>query len=217
MFTWICPTCGRDVPPSMNECPNCSGKLQASQEEEQAPEEAPRVAPPPQFSEPAARPGSGGSSAKTWVMSLVFAALFIVLGLGLYWGVRYWKNRPATAPATLAFENPPAAGESAKPNTLQRFIQITGVRLTQNEKKATEARFLVVNHSPADVADLSGTVTLRARGADPGSSAGTFSFKSISLGPYEAKEVIAPVDTRLRVYELPDWQNLATELRITSP
>jgi hypothetical protein len=150
-------------------------------------------------------------------MSLLFAALFIVLGLGLYWGVRHWKNRPATAPATLAFENPPAAGESAKPNTLQRFIQVTGVRLTQNAKKATEARFLVVNHSPADVADLSGTVTLRARGADAGSSAGTFSFKSIALGPYEAKEVIAPVDTKLRVYELPDWQNLAAELSITSP
>jgi hypothetical protein len=199
----------------MNECPNCSGKLQASQEEERVPEQAPVVTPPPQLGQPAARPG--GASAKTWLMSLLFAALFIVLGLGLYWGVRYWKNRPAAAPATLAFENPPAAGQSAKPNALQRFIQVTGVRLTQNAKKATEARFLVVNQSPADVADLSGTVTLRARGADPGSSVGTFSFKSISLGPYEAKEVIAPVETRLRVYELPDWQNLAPELTITSP
>jgi hypothetical protein len=151
-------------------------------------------------------------------MSLLFAAVFIALGAGVYWGVRYWKNRPAEAGApALAFENPPLAGESAKPSTLQRFIQVTGVRLTQNEKNATEARFLVVNHSPANVEGLSGTVRLRARGADPGSSAGTFSFKSISLGPYEAKEVIAPVETNLRVYELPDWQNLSAELKITSP
>ena len=26
MFTWICPTCGREVPPSMSECRNCAQK-----------------------------------------------------------------------------------------------------------------------------------------------------------------------------------------------
>src|ERR1051325_6706902 len=24
MFTWICPQCGREVPPAYNDCPNCS-------------------------------------------------------------------------------------------------------------------------------------------------------------------------------------------------
>ncbi len=23
MFTWICPQCGREVPPAYNECPDC--------------------------------------------------------------------------------------------------------------------------------------------------------------------------------------------------
>ena len=29
MFTWICPQCGREVPPAYNECPDCSAKAAA--------------------------------------------------------------------------------------------------------------------------------------------------------------------------------------------
>lgn len=153
-------------------------------------------------------------------MSLLFAAVFIAAGAGIYWGVGYWKSRPAATAASAPFETPASAGAAAaKPNALQKFVEVTGVRLVQNAKKATEAKFLIVNHSPAEVADLSGTVTLRAHGAAPGptSNTGTFSFKSISLGPYEAKEASALLDTKLRVYELPDWQNVIADLTITSP
>ena len=31
MFTWICPTCGREVPPSMSECRNCAQKQAEAQ------------------------------------------------------------------------------------------------------------------------------------------------------------------------------------------
>ncbi len=37
-------------------------------------------------------------------------------------------------------------------------------------------------------------------------SAGHFSFKVPSLGPFESKEATAPVTTKLKAYELPDWQ-----------
>jgi hypothetical protein len=150
-------------------------------------------------------------------MSLLFAALFIAIGVGLYWGVRYWKTRQAGATAPqIALESPgAAAAEPNRPHPLQKFIEITGVRLVQNAKKATEARFLVVNHSPANIADMAGTVTLRARGTTE--TAGTMSFKLDSLGGFESKELTAPVETKLRVYELPDWQNLESEVRITAP
>ena len=45
---------------------------------------------------------------------------------------------------------------------------------------------------------------------------GNLSFKVPELGPYEAKEVTAIVNTKLKVYELPDWQNLDQQLQITS-
>jgi len=46
---------------------------------------------------------------------------------------------------------------------------------------------------------------------------GAFSFKVPTLGPYESKEMIGLVNTKLKVYELPDWQNLDQRVQITSP
>jgi hypothetical protein len=46
---------------------------------------------------------------------------------------------------------------------------------------------------------------------------GTFSFKVASLGAYESKEMTGVLNTKLRVYELPDWQNLVADIQITSP
>lgn len=41
MFTWICPQCGHEVPPSESECPNCARLRQAQAQ-------PPAAAPPPQ-------------------------------------------------------------------------------------------------------------------------------------------------------------------------
>ncbi len=46
MFTWICPTCGREVPPSMSECRNCAQKPAEAQVA------APPVVAPPQPVQP---------------------------------------------------------------------------------------------------------------------------------------------------------------------
>jgi hypothetical protein len=37
-----------------------------------------------------------------------------------------------------------------------------------------------------------------------------------SLGPYETRDE-RRATTKLRVYELPDWQNLVPDVQITSP
>jgi hypothetical protein len=38
-----------------------------------------------------------------------------------------------------------------------------------------------------------------------------------SLGPQENKDVTVTVPTKLRLYELPDWQFLRAQFEITSP
>jgi hypothetical protein len=92
------------------------------------------------------------------------------------------------------------------------------MRLTEDAKKKPEVRFVVVNHSGAEMADLAANVNLWARTAKSDEEAvGTFAFKLASLGAYESKEMSAPLNTKLRVYELPDWQNLVAEVQITSP
>ena len=79
-------------------------------------------------------------------------------------------------------------------------------------------RFLVVNHSSAEIADLAGAVTVWARTQKSEEErVGTFSFKLPSLGPNESRDMTAVLDTKLKVYELPDWQNLTSEVQVTSP
>ena len=41
MFTWICPKCGKEVPPAYSECPNCPATAEAQ----------PAPAPPAQSAE----------------------------------------------------------------------------------------------------------------------------------------------------------------------
>jgi hypothetical protein len=105
-----------------------------------------------------------------------------------------------------------------KANTLQKYVEVVGLRLTEDAKKRTEVHFVVVNHSGAEIADLAANVNLWARTAKSDEEAvGTFSFKIPSLGAYESKEMSGVLNTKLRVYELPDWQNLVAEMQITSP
>jgi hypothetical protein len=111
-----------------------------------------------------------------------------------------------------------AAKTQTKPNPLQKYVEVSGIRFVENAQHKTEARFVVVNHSDADITDLAGTVNIWGRTAkSEEEAAGSFSFKMASLRPNESKEAVAPLSTKLKVYELPDWQNVSTEVQITAP
>jgi hypothetical protein len=155
-------------------------------------------------------------------MSIVFALAFGGLVLGAYYAVEYFKKEPSAAAHGGAVEpERPAAASSAadaKGSPLRKQIEVTGLRLTQNKAKKTEVRYVVVNHSGAEIQDLAVNANLQARTSKKDEEpVGTFTFKIPSLGPYESKEMNSVVDTKLKVYELPDWQNLDLRLQITSP
>lgn len=238
MFTWICPTCGREVPPAYDACPDCAAKAKAGQLPEAAalpqPPAAPVAAPyvppaqalppqPPVYVPPAVAPPPAyyalppqRAALPTWLLTILFALAFIGLGAGVYWLVQYFRSGNQAA-ASAPLETVPIKGQ-AKQHPLQKYVEVTGIRFVQTAKKDTEARFVVVNHSGADIADLTGTVNIWGRTAkSEEEAAGNFSFKVPTLGPYESREVTAKVTTKLKVYELPDWQNVSTEVQITSP
>jgi hypothetical protein len=163
------------------------------------------------------RPSVPGRGPNVWLMSVLFTLLFVAGGAGLYWMLRR-PGGTAAAPGEVKMENVSAKGVAASSNPLQKFVEVTGIRLVQDKAQRTQARFLIVNHSAAELTDLSGTVTLWGRTQkSEEESVGSFSFKVASLGPYESRDISAPVDTKLRVYELPDWQNLTGELQLSSP
>jgi len=228
MFTWICPQCGREVPPSYDACPDCAAREksggQPAQTAAQPGAEAPlpvpaappvytppdvATLPPPQYAAPPARAGL-----PTWLLTFLFAFAFVGVGAGVYFAVHYFRGgtEAASVPvATVPVKSP------AKANPLQKYVEVAGLRFVENPKHETEARFVVVNHSGADITDLAGTVNLLGRAGKSEEEAGTFSFRMDSLKPYESKEGVAPLSTKLKVYELPDWQNVSAEVQITSP
>ena len=232
MFTWICPQCGREVPPAYNECPDCTGKQAGTpapqqQAQPQGPAAIVMTAPPPPAAQPAERwpraipPEPKGIAMPPWLMSIVFAILFVALGVGAYFGIKYFSGSGEAAtsgpPAALQKASS-SAGAKAKASALQKYVEVVGLRLTEEPNKKPQVRFVVVNHSGAEIADLAANVNLWARTAKSDEeTVGTFSFKIPSLGPYETKEMSGLLSTKLRVYELPDWQNLVPEVQITSP
>jgi hypothetical protein len=178
----------------------------------QPPAQAPQyyAQPPQYYAQPPQRSGM-----PTWLMSILFAGGFILFGWGVYWLINHNKGdaTPAAASATMAPVDP-----KAKPNPYQKFIEITGIRLYQDPKKKVAAHFLLVNHMDGEMTDIAGNVDIRGRTAKEGEEpVGTFQFKVPSVGPNEAKEVTVPVDTKLKVYELPDWQMIDVRLQLTSP
>jgi hypothetical protein len=88
--------------------------------------------------------------------------------------------------------------------------------VTDDRKPAV--KYVVVNHTNAEITGLAANVTLWASTSrSEEDSVGSFAFKLGSLGPNGAKEMTEPLKTKLKAYELPDWQNATAEIQITSP
>src|SRR5262249_17786796 len=144
----------------------------------------PVAAPPGYYMQP---PRSG---LPTWLLSIIFALAFVGLGAGVYWAIQHFKGE--TSPPVSASGTPlesPGAKTAARPNPYQKYVEVTGVRLYQNSKKQVEARFLIVNHSEGEMADLAGTVEIRGRTAKEEEPVGSFAFQGVSVGPNESKEM----------------------------
>jgi len=150
----------------------------------------------------------------TWFLTIVFTIVFLGLAAGVIW---YISSHGAGVQTPSATVESPAAKPGAKTSPYQKYVEIAGVRFLEDAKKAPMVTFVIVNHSNADMAELAGNVTVwgRTRTSEE-EAAGTFTFKT-SLGPNESKELKAPLTTKLKFYELPDWQNVSTDIQITAP
>jgi hypothetical protein len=148
-------------------------------------------------------------------MTVGFALALLLVGGGVYYGMQhYGSSNPVEK---TGVENPSNASRQKVTNPLQKYVEVVGLRLL-NENKKPVAKFVVVNHSAAEITDLAADVTLWASTSkseeDP---VGTFSFKLASIGANESKDMTQPLKTKFKMYELPDWQNTTAEIQITAP
>jgi hypothetical protein len=83
--------------------------------------------------------------------------------------------------------------------------------VTEDDKQKPFVEFVVVNHSGADLGQLSLKGDLQGIAGHGMQTVGSFEFTT-PLNAYESKEVKVPLATTLRVYELPDWQFLRAQI-----
>ncbi len=93
---------------------------------------------------------------------------------------------------------------------LAKNLEVGGIRIIE-EKKQASIRLMLVNHSGAELAQLSGNIVLFT---DPQHEVATIPFSLASLGAFEAKDISAPLKTKLRAYELPDWQFIKAQVNL---
>lgn len=147
---------------------------------------------------------------------LLFAVIFLLVGTAIYYGYQRFGKGSDSAAASGAKTTVAATAKVTNP--IQKYVEVVGIRLTTDSKKKPIAKFLIVSHASTELSNLGGNVTLWASTSrSEEDSVGSFTFGGENLGPYESKEVTAPFKTKLKMYELPDWQNATPELQITSP
>lgn len=154
-----------------------------------------------------------------WLMTILFALAIGGVVSGVYWLLPSSRSSAGNGPAPSSSVESPAAKAGAKTNPLQKYIEVNGVRFVTDPKKKdnTMVRFVVTNHSDSEISGLAGNVTIWGRTQKSEEDAqGTFSFTT-NLGPLESQELTVPVKTKLKIYELPDWQNITTDVQITAP
>lgn len=145
-----------------------------------------------------------------------------VLGAVLYGAYSYMGRHDAGSSAPDArttarspLETPPSETGAAPPSPagaqMAKHVEITGIRITEDKKRAM-LTVAVVNHSGADLAAMNGKIRVTTK--DGAKTVATVDFKMANLAPYETKDYSIQILTTMRAYEMPDWQFLKAELSL---
>ena len=111
-----------------------------------------------------------------------------------------------------------AASTAHGGHPLNRALTVTGLRFVPGKNKKLEARFLIVNSTGAQTPKFSGMVYVRPKDAAADETPLlTFELKGVELGPYESREMQAPIESSLKPYELPDGGLVRADLNILEP
>jgi len=167
----------------------------------------PQYQPPPPPQEPvlyAYPPPASGTPA--WLVTIgVFVGL-TVAGYAFY--ALVLNKHGASASSQREEKASDAKGRGGR--DLSKNLEAAGIRIIEENRKPT-IKLMLVNHSASDMASLTGTVRLTT---DAQHEVAVIPFTLASLAAFEAKDISAPLKTKLRAYELPDWQFIKAEVQL---
>ena len=231
MFTWICPKCGTEVPPSYNDCPNCAAREKAASAPLPAPvvqapvlqapvDQAPvaftqaplmgtapveTALPMASYAYPPQAPAGGLPS---WLIAILSIAGVALIAYGVILLTRSQNGVAAETAAVTATARP-----SGDPSPVAKFVEVVGFRIVES-KQQVQLKFIIVNHSAGEIAPFDLELQVRAKNAKTDEALFTVKTPVSGVLPYEAKDMTIPVKTSLRAYELPDWQFITATFQI---
>ena len=148
---------------------------------------------------------------------MAFMRLTLLL-LGLLACVSCSSSSKQVKAATAGTTVPPHFTASNTSNELAKYIELVGLRIRERSPGHLIIQFGIVNHSEGDIGDVKLTVNLSTSAAKPGDPPLiTFPAQVPKLGPSELRDVSVDVPTKMRAYELPDWQFLTASFSIDEP
>lgn len=141
-----------------------------------------------------------------------------LLLLGIIASISCSSSNKQVKAATAGPAIPPHFMATNSSNELAKYIELVGLRIRERSPGHLIVQFGIVNHSEGDVGDVKLTVNLSTSAAKPGDPPLiTFPAQVSKLGPSELRDVSVEVPTKMRVYELPDWQFLTASFSIDEP
>jgi hypothetical protein len=168
-------------------------------------------------------PRTGKFRVAGWAVSFLVMAALLIVGVGVvfYFLPVAHSSAETQAPAVEGHGNtsqpaaPAPLPSQPAVHPLAQFVEVTGFRIVVDFNKKSEIHYLVVNHSGADLSDVTVYVTLRTASAKPGQPPlCRFSFRAPNLGPFESKEMTSSIEKLSRAITLPEWQDLRPEVQI---
>ena len=146
-----------------------------------------------------------------WVITVATAAAVLVVAL---FAMQHFGG------SVQAHVIHPAAPASTQPAygawpSIDKFVEVTGLRLTTDQQPYSEAVFTVVNHSASNAGPTSIHITVPP--AKPGDAPlCDFTANAPALGPWEAREMRVPLTIQLHASDLPDWHDLRPQVQVTA-
>jgi hypothetical protein len=143
-----------------------------------------------------------------WMVSLLTALTIILIST---WFLQNSTLRNPFASTAVEASSPSDAAQSAFP-TLSKYVEVTGVRVFAGANNS-EIRYLVVNHSAAELPPFQLVVKLRPK---RGPAVCSFSAGVQGMGPNESREMRTTIRREVHSYDLPEWRDLRVETHVTA-
>jgi hypothetical protein len=223
MFTWECPTCGRELDIAESECPYCSKKAKAASTsvatenavdaEKPRPGEPvapPHLPPPAQRGTAPRRPPPQAS----WGLQGKHVAIFAVLAL-LATALAVFFARPDLFRRGPQLEDVPLAeGTGDSGSAYVGDIEVAGVRTWYDADYKPKVSAVVINHGENPQANVAFKVALRTREASTvDTPLASFEIRLDSpLQPREARDVQVDLNAMGTLASLPPWHTMRVDL-----